>query len=83
MGEYNEEETRLFTMVPSIRKSTGTGCPEVWGLLPRDLPELPGCGPGNPALGAPAGAGTEPDGCRDPFQPKTFCDPMISTIFII
>ena len=28
----------------------------LWGLLLGDLPELPGCGPGHPALGVPAGA---------------------------
>jgi len=47
----------------------------LWGLLLGDLPELPGCGPGHPALGVPAGEGAGADGSRRPCQPQQFCDP--------
>ena len=36
----------------------------LWGLLLGDLPELPGRGPGHPALGVPAGAGAGAEGSR-------------------
>ena len=34
----------------------------LWGLLLGDLPELPGCDPGHPALGVLAGAGSAAEG---------------------
>jgi len=37
----------------------------LWGLLLGDLPKMPGCGPGHPALGVPDGAGLGPEG---PFE---------------
>ena len=45
----------------------------LWGLLLGDLPELPGRGPGHPALGVPAGAGVGPDGHRGHCQPQPCC----------
>ena len=45
----------------------------LWGLLLGDLPEPPGCGPGHPALGVPAGAGAGAEGPRGPCQPQPRC----------
>lgn len=41
---------------------------------PGYLLKLPGHGPGNPALGGPAGAGVGSDACRGPCLPQLFCD---------
>ena len=38
----------------------------LWDLLLGDLPELPGCSPGHPALGVPAGVGAGVEGPRGP-----------------
>ena len=55
----------LNTRSPSVLCSDGAlaqAAQRLWGLLLGDLPELPGRGPGHPALGVPAGAqsGAEP-----------------------
>lgn len=42
-------------------------------FLPEDLQQLPGCGPGHPALGCPAG---EVVSQRDPEGPAIFSHPV-------
>jgi len=71
-GHGHKLEHRRFplnTRSPSVLCSEGAlaqAAQRLWGLLLGDLPELPGRGPGHPALGVPAGAGAAAEEPRGP-----------------
>lgn len=46
-------------------------------LLLGDLPKAPDHGSGHSAPGFPDGAAVGPEGCRGPFQPQLFHDPVV------
>lgn len=72
LGGCLERRARLLSVVPvpgeeAVGKNWSTGVPsEAVGLFPGDVQKLPGCGPGPPALGIPAGAGVGQRGTEGP-----------------
>jgi len=56
----------------------------IYGIcLLGDLPEPPGCGPGHPALGVPAGSGVGAEGPRGPCQPQLSCASIIFSVLVL
>ena len=82
-GHGHKLEHRRFplnTRSPSVLCSDGAlaqAAQRLWGLLLGDLPELPGRGPGHPALGVPAGAVRQRLEQRHPEGPASLSHAVI------